>query len=594
MAASGEVGPVGPGPQVPTGLRRRSRLLLSIRVLFGVLTIGALVSGFLGIREFMNGLTPAELAVLGTSFRDIAYYDLQLFVLSSQPLTLRGEYPLLLDIARFAAPAATALALAEAAHAIFASQYHAWRERHRRGHGIVTGDTAIARAIVAELRKGRSHVSWITDGSAESLVRAGVRGASVVFACADDTAGDSTLNVVTAQTASTTKRWRRHPGALRIYAQVTDPLLALSLRARWLGQPGMDRPDVDFFTVDVLAARACLRPGDFPTVGQGPPAITIAGWGTFGRALLVEYAQLWQVQSEGPTDRIKVTVVGATQAEIDDVASRWDVIGEVCDIIPVRPDDAPWLCDGPLPYRTFVCYEDENLALTTALTASRLWAGGPDSVVVRLNKLALPADPKEPSTLTLIDDVGGCLRVVSVTALACKPSVIMGEDIVERLAQSIHRRYLLARRADHTPMYSTPAMVWWKDATRDIRDANRHPARHIGAKVTMVAATVAPRTGPPIPFDFTPDEIELLARAEHERWFKERTSAGWRFGPRDDATKRHPSLVDWPALPVGEQEKDRDAVRDLEHVLADVGLQMVRLTPRPTPVELPVQATVSS
>src|SRR5262249_12886673 len=156
-------------------------LLLSIRVLFGVLTVGALVSGYFGIREFMTGLTPDELRVLGTGFRDISYYDLQLFVLSSQPLALRGQYPLLLDTARFAPPAATALALAEAAHAIFASQYHAWRDRHRRGHTIVTGDTAIARAIVAELRKGRQHVSWIVDGSVESLVRAGVRGAGVVF-----------------------------------------------------------------------------------------------------------------------------------------------------------------------------------------------------------------------------------------------------------------------------------------------------------------------------------------------------------------------------------------------------------------------------
>ncbi len=601
MAASNAVGPQSAG-----GGRRRSRLLVGIRFAFGFLTPFALVTGFFGLQQLVAGLGPVQARVLGTSFRDILYYDLQLFVLSSQPLEMTTDYPALLDIARFAAPAATALALVEAAHAIFSGQVHQWLDRHRRGHAIVTGDTAIARAIYAELRADGTHVTWIVDATAEALVGAGVRGAGVVYACADDAAGDSTLNVVTAQTAATTRRWARRAGRLRVYAQVTDPMLALSLRARWLGQEGMDRPDVDYFTVDVLAARACLRATDFPTAVQGSPTLTIAGWGTFAQALLVEYAQRWQVQFDAGDhpERIRVTVVGATQAEVADVSSRWDVIDEICDVTAVPEHEAPWLSHSELPFRTFICYEDETAALTTALTASRLWAGGPGSVVVRLSRLALPADPKDVSgrrALALVDTIGGCLRVVSVTEYACQPEVI-GEDIVERLAQSIHRRYLVARRLDRAPMHSSPAMVWWSDASEDIRRANRHPARHIGTKLAMVDATVAPRTGAPVPFAFTPAEMDRLAEAEHARWCEERRANGWTYGtPRDDAARKHPSLVAWADLDEAERAKDHDAVRDLECVLADAGLQMVRLGSRPSrgdstgaTVRLPAQASLAT
>jgi hypothetical protein len=333
--------------------RPKSPLLVAIRIAFGVLTPLALVTGFLGLQQFLHTLPAEQLKQLGDSFRDIVYFDLQLFVLSSQPLTVQSDYPVLLDIARFAAPLATALALAEAAHALFATQYERWRDRRRRGHSIIIGETSVARALVAALEDAGERVDWIVAGTAEALIGAGVRAAAVVYVCGDDSSGDSTLNVAWAQTAATLRRRVRSP--LRVYAQVSDPNLALALRARWLGQDEEDRAVVDFFTVDVLAARACLRDTDVPPASTGPHAITIAGWGVFGRALLIEYAQRWQVRSAGQAGKVRVTVVGARAEELIDLAARWDVIDEMCAITTVAPEQAPWLVDGPLPHRTFIC-----------------------------------------------------------------------------------------------------------------------------------------------------------------------------------------------------------------------------------------------
>jgi hypothetical protein len=594
VAGSGEAGPKSAVKERP-----KSPLLLAIRIAFGVLTPVALVTGFLGLRQFLNGLTADQVHQLGNTFRDIVYYDLQLFVLSSQPLTVESNYPTLLDIARFAAPLATALALAEAAHALFATQYERWRDRRRRGHSIIVGATPVARAIVAALEEAGERIDWIVSGTAEALIGAGVRAAAVVYVCGDDSSGDSTLNVAWAQTAATLRRRVRSP--LRVYAQVSDPNLALALRARWLGQDEVDRAVVDFFTVDVLAARACLRDTDVPPSATGPHAITISGWGVFGRSLLIEYAQRWQVRSAGQAGKVRVTVVGARPEQVADLVARWDVIDEMCSITTVAPEQAPWLADGPLPHRTFICDEDERLALTTALTASRLWRGGRDSVVLRLGRLALPGDPTIPnrdvaSTLKLIDEVGGCLRIVSVTELACKPEVL-AQDIVERLAQAIHRRYLLAQSTAGTAMHSTAAMRWWEELEDDLQDANRHPARDIGRKLGVVRATVAPRTADTTePVRWTARELEVLARDEHERWFRERTKSGWVYGtPRDDRRKHHPSLLPWDELPESEREKDRDSVRDLPRVLADAGLQVVRLEPIPAPAApLPRHASLNA
>ena len=70
---------------------------------------GALVFGFIGLREYLA--TQPDFPHGGF---DLLYYDVQLFVLSSPPIDNGRDFPLLLQIARFAAPAVTVYALVEA------------------------------------------------------------------------------------------------------------------------------------------------------------------------------------------------------------------------------------------------------------------------------------------------------------------------------------------------------------------------------------------------------------------------------------------------------------------------------------------------
>jgi hypothetical protein len=378
-------------------------------------------------------------------------------------------------------------------------------------------------------------------------------------------------------------RWlRRHP--LRVYAQVSDPTLALALRARWLGRSSADGQDVDFFNVDELAAGAVLDLDSVTVPAGEEPHVVVAGGGTFGRAAVVAFAHHWRLYSPRRNERVAVTLVDPeADAVVADLHARWDIVTEALDLRPVAGDLAAAFRQQPelRPHRAYICYDDEDLALREALTVASLWRGGADSVVVRLSRLHRHGEAfRGRSGQPLLDDLGGRLRLVGVTKLASEEGVVE-RSLVEQLARAIHEQYLLEQRSSSTP---GGAYTPWHELAEGFRRANRAQAHDIGTKLTMIGCAVAPRVGPVEKFGFTAGELEQLAVHEHVRWSAERTSAGWRYGAvRDDGKKLHPSLVEWPDLPEAEREKDRNAVRLLPAVLAQVGLRIVRLTPTSPP-----------
>jgi hypothetical protein len=156
--------------------------------------------------------------------------------------------------------------------------------------------------------------------------------------------------------------------------------------------------------------------------------------------------------------------------------------------------------------------------------------------------------------------------------------MVMGEDLVERLARTIHEHYLAEQVSKGTPTGSNRSLVAWDHLDEDLRQANRGQAGHIGRKLELINAALAPRTGPAEPFEFTTDELERLAELEHERWAEERQASGWRYAPvRDDEAKHHDLMVEWSKLTEEQRDKDREAVRNLPAILAEAGLRVVRL-----------------
>ncbi len=121
------------------------------------------------------------------------------------------------------------------------------------------------------------------------------------------------------------------------------------------------------------------------------------------------------------------------------------------------------------------------------------------------------------------------------------------------------------------------------DLDESLRESNRLFADSIGAKLEAARCVVVPS---PLadpnepPFVFSDDEVEELARAEHDRWCSDLRRQGWRWGPAKDATRRlHPNLVPWSELSEDDRDKDREPIRALPRMLARVGFAIERAGP---------------
>jgi hypothetical protein len=109
------------------------------------------------------------------------------------------------------------------------------------------------------------------------------------------------------------------------------------------------------------------------------------------------------------------------------------------------------------------------------------------------------------------------------------------------------------------------------------KESNRAQARDIPVKLRGIGCTIAPLHDIKAPaFEFTDEEFEMLAIAEHKRWVTERLESGWRLGPRDIERKTTPYLIPFDELPDDIAELDRDAVRHIPDALAMVDLKAIR------------------
>jgi len=148
-------------------------------------------------------------------------------------------------------------------------------------------------------------------------------------------------------------------------------------------------------------------------------------------------------------------------------------------------------------------------------------------------------------------------------------------DIVERLARLIHEGFLAKRHEDGVAMGATPSMRTWEELPEDRREANRAQARDLGNKLDLLEAAVT-TTPPARPFEFAEEEVEMLARYEHDRWVSERVAAGWRYGPRSDEAKTHDLLVPWLYLSPQKQELDREMIRRIPKLVEAAGFYITR------------------
>lgn len=157
----------------------------------------------------------------------------------------------------------------------------------------------------------------------------------------------------------------------------------------------------------------------------------------------------------------------------------------------------------------------------------------------------------------------------------------------EQIAIALHEAYRLQvaeenrqREADGKPRFTPaekPADVEWEVLPDSYRESTRLQAAGI---VQELASLPVPREvvhGPGKGDPLTADELNYLAKREHDRWMADRAAQGWKYGEkRDNEKKLHPDMVGWDQLSEASKAYDHNMVAAWPKALEGAGLVVRR------------------
>ena len=139
--------------------------------------------------------------------------------------------------------------------------------------------------------------------------------------------------------------------------------------------------------------------------------------------------------------------------------------------------------------------------------------------------------------------------VHNLLALGCEARDVVRQELDEQ-AKAIHEKYFADSKRQGRQEGDSLAMHPWEALRGDFRESNRSAADHIAVKTQILRLSQSEHT------------IELLAEAEHRRWMAERIVSGWRHATsRNDHKRLHHNFVPYDALTEEDREKDRENVR---------------------------------
>lgn len=534
---------------------------------------------------------------------DLLYQSVQLFVLQLQ--VLPDKTPWTLDVARWSAAAVSFYAVLRAGSVLFAGELERLRLRRLSGHVVVCGLGRKGHQLAQDfLSRGERVVIIEKDEENDSLLAAREAGALVMVNAATDDAilrqarvaqaslllavtGDDGANIETALAARRLVR-EVAPGRttpLRVLSHVGDLRLCGLIRASRV-LTGTEPVEAMPFNIHEAAARVLLRdnPLDRERISPGDPRfvhLCVVGFGQMGESVALQAARLEHLANGS---RLRVTIIDLKAEERRQrFLGRCPGFTEVADLDVLEGDVEyaevltrleEW---GQDPHRLLdivVCFDDDRRGLACGLTLVERLRGRHVPVRVRMSH--------EAGMSALVHGSGegrwnGRISVFGMVDRLCNRESILGETL-DLLARTAHADYLRRKLAGGEQPGSRPSLKEWPELDEFFRESNRQQADHIPVKLRAVgcrAEPATPGTGTG-GFTFTPEEVELLARMEHDRWCARHLLDGWRRGPRDYMARTHPCLVPWADLEEKYRDNDRAAVRQIPELLALAGQRLVR------------------
>lgn len=569
--------------------------------IIGGLGLVAIGLGYIGFQRLFSHLGESR------STLDLFYLTLQLFVLDSG--SVLGPKTWELEIARLLGPAVTGYTAVKALTVIFSQQLQMLSLLCMKDHTVICGlgrkGLVLAkgfheygeRVVVIEQDDNNEFIQHCRDlgsivlvGNAtrpEMLRKAGVHKARyLISVCGDDGANTE----IALHSCELVKD--RKGKILSCYIHIVDPDLLVLLREKEIFTEGIPSFRLEFFNVYDNGARVLLK--DFmdfiekSRTEEQHPHLLLVGLGRMGRSLIVHAGRFWWNCHRSSGKRLRITILDKeADRKKESVCFTYPQLEKVCDLIPLQMDiHSPDFRKGKFLSASsgscdltaiFICFDNDSMGLSTALSLFQLVRKMNIPIVVRMTH--------EAGLATLLRGLDGNdsafqnVRAFAILDKACDPEIVLG-GTHEILARAIHQDYVEGLRQSGETPQTNPSMVPWDELPEMLKEANRRQADHISAKLKAVGCGIAPLTDWDAPsFKFSIEEVELMARMEHERWMEDLIEQGWTYapGPKNKELKTNPALIPYDRLPEEEKEKDRRTVRNLPAFLAKVDLQIYRL-----------------
>ena len=310
----------------------------------------------------------------------------------------------------------------------------------------------------------------------------------------------------------------------------------------------------------------------------------IGGAGKLGERVVLHAAKRWKELPIETHEKLKISIIDREAKQKKDLYYlRYPYLEKVCQIIPLEMDiESKDFEKGHFlftdkdkkeckPGIIYICLGNDSFALSVALDLRHRLRDHDIPIVVRMaRELGLA------SLFTGKAHGFHRLHVFGLLDRVLKPELLlMGTH--ESLAHSIHQEYLRNQSALGDTPETNPSLVPWEKLPETLKESNRRQADYIGVKLKQIDYYIIPMTDLNAePIEFTPGEVEIMAKMEHDHWMEERLKDGWKYAPglKDNEKKTHPSLVSWEKLSEQEREKDRNTVREISASLEKAGFQI--------------------
>lgn len=533
-----------------------------------------------------------------------AYKAVQLFNTNSGALDEKRSPPtLILEIARWAALLFTLGAFASVVAALFHGAKTWLRLGFGRRHDIVCGGGEKGASLAADLISKGVKVAVIDvdagEPGLEPLKKAGAivicgdaRHASVLkkahvcsarrLVCA---AGEDSVNLSIAMAAANASAGRAKPLDIRVHIGDVGHRDLLQ-RNKVLGS-GQDRGfEVKTFNFFRNKARKTLQMNplelDNDRVLCDEVHIVLPGLARFETALAVQTALVGHYRHGG---KCTIHIVCADPAkDTAQLLKRYPhfekccslqqhALGESGDLIPKAAEII-----GRLPEEAFctvfLCTGDEGALFTEALLLKDLLPNN--------DRFRVVLSPKPDSFLGEMlgknsgqhNPLARWIAFAASNSEACGCGAVYGEKL-DRLARGIHEVWYAKNaanvhdaeaRGDKEAAHKLRRKETfrpWDELSESQKDVNRFAADHVEVKVR--AAGLSPRDEDRLESGWRnlgPSVLEMLSRAEHERWSAAMHISGWMFGnERHEEKRHHPDLVPYEDLGEATKDYDRDQVR---------------------------------